>query len=120
MHALPARQVFVAVLGASGYAFVHAVPTQRIADWLACHALAFEFFGGTPAQLIPDNLKAAVTKHTRVELIPNPCYAEMADHYRCVINPARSGKPKDKSLAEVTVQIVQRWALSATLDRFIT
>ena len=110
-------QVFVAVLGASGYAFVHAVRTQRIADWLACHALAFEFFGGTPAQLVPDNLKAAVTKHTREQLIPNPCYAEMAEHYGCVINPARSRQPTDKSLAEVTVQIVQRWVLAPLRNR---
>ena len=110
-------QVFVAVLGASGYAFVHAVPTQRMADWLACHTHAFEFFGGAPAQLVPDNLKAAVNKHTRDQLILNACYAEMAEHYQCVINPARSRKPKDKSLAEVTVQIVQRWVLAPLRNR---
>lgn len=110
-------QVFVAVLGGSGYAFVHAVPSQKIADWLDCHVRAFAHFGGVPGQLVPDNLKAAVTKHTRQELILNRSYAELADHYQCVINPARSRKPKDKSLAEVTVQIVQRWVLAALRNR---
>ncbi|XZG69048.1 IS21 family transposase [Chitinibacteraceae bacterium HSL-7] len=110
-------QIFVAVLGASGYAFVYAVPSQKIADWLECHSRAFDFFGGVPAQLIPDNLKSAVTKHTREQLILNRCYMELADHYQCVINPARSRKPKDKSLAEVTVQIVQRWVLAPLRHR---
>lgn len=105
-------QIFVAVLGASGYVFAHAVPSQKISDWLLCHTKAFEFFGGIPQQLVPDNLKAAVTKNTRNELCLNRCYAEMADHYQCVINPARVRKPKDKSLAEVSVQIVQRWVLA--------
>jgi transposase len=75
-------QVFVAVLGASGYAFVYAVPTQKIADWLECHTKAFAFFGGVPRQLIPDNLKSAMTKNTRDELIVNRCYWEQADHYQ--------------------------------------
>lgn len=110
-------QVFVAVLGASGYAFVYAVPTQKIADWLECHARAFAFFGGVPRQLIPDNLKSAVTKNTRDELILNRCYSELADQYQCVLNPARPRKPKDKSLAEVTVQITQRWVLAPLRHR---
>lgn len=105
-------QIFVAVLGASGYVFAYAVPSQKISDWLLCHTKAFDFFGGTPQQLVPDNLKAAVIKNTRNELCLNRCYAEMADHYQCVINPARVRKPKDKSLAEVSVQIVQRWVLA--------
>lgn len=105
-------QIFVAVLGASGYVFAYAVPSQKISDWLLCHTKAFEFFDGVPQQLVPDNLKAAVSKNTRTELTLNRYYAEMADHYQCIINPARVRKPKDKSLAEVSVQIVQRWVLA--------
>jgi transposase len=105
------------VLGASGYAFVYAVPTQKIADWLECHTKAFAFFEGVPRQLVPDNLKAAVTKNTREELILNRCYMELADYYQCLLNPARPRKPKDKSLAEVSVQIVQRWVLAPLRHR---
>ena len=105
-------QIFVAVLGASGYVFAYAVPSQKTADWLLCHTKAFTYFGGVPKQLVPDNLKAAVTKHTRDVLVLNRQYTELADHYQCVINPTRVRKPKDKSLAEVSVQIVQRWVLA--------
>lgn len=105
-------QVFVAVLGASGYTFAFAVPSQKIPDWIYCHVQAFQFFGGLPQQIVPDNLKSAIIKHTTKELVVNRAYADMAEYYDVLINPARSRKPKDKSLAEVGVQIVQRWALA--------
>lgn len=105
-------QVFVAVMGASSYTFACAVPTQKIRDWIECHVKALEFFGGTPQQVVPDNLKSAVLKHGRLAIVTNPAYADMAEHYDLLINPARSRKPKDKSLGEIGVQIVQRWVLA--------
>jgi len=106
-------QVFVAVLGGSGYTFAYAVESQKIRDWIECNVKALEFFGGVPSQIIPDNLKSAVIKNTFEAIELNRSYSEMADYYGVIINPARSRKPKDKPLAEVGVQIVQRWLLSA-------
>lgn len=110
-------QVFVAVLGASGYTFACALPSQKVGDWLDGHVRAFRFFGGVPRQLVPDNLKSAVISHSAAQLTLNRAYADLADHYQCVINPARSRKPRDKSLAEVGVQIVQRWVLALLRHR---
>lgn len=110
-------QVFVAVLGASSYTFAYAVPGQKSEHWLKCHVEAFAFFGGVPQEVVPDNLKAAVIKHTAREIIINQAYEDCADHYHFLINPARSRKPKDKSLAEIGVQIVQRWILAALRNR---
>lgn len=106
-------QIFIAVLGASAYTFVCAVPSQKQNDWISCHIKAFEYFQGVPKQIVPDNLKAAVIKHKLDSILLNKGYADMAEHYQCVISPARPRKPKDKGLAEVTVQIVQRWILAA-------
>lgn len=110
-------QVFVGVLGGSSYTFAYAVPSQKIADWIICHVKAFEFFGGVTQQVVPDNLKSAVIKHTPQEVITNTAYADCAEHYDVLINPARSRKPKDKSLAEVGVQIVQRGVLAPLRKR---
>ncbi len=55
-------QIFVAVLGASNYTYAEATLTQSLPDWLHSHVRAFEFFGGTPALLVPDNLKSGVNK----------------------------------------------------------
>ncbi len=105
-------QVFVATLGASGYIFATAVASQTIPDWLKCHVRALEFFDGVPRFVIPDNLKSAVTKTTRNEVILNPAYAEFSEHYGFQIFPARPRKPQDKPLAEIGVKIVQRFILA--------
>lgn len=106
-------QIFVGVLGASCYTFVYAVPSQKQEDWLTCHIEAFKFFEGVPKQLIPDNLKSAVIHHKKNSILLNQSYSNLAEHYQCIILPARSRKPQDKSLAEIMVQIVQRWILAA-------
>jgi len=110
-------QIFVSVLGASGYTFAYAVPTQRVGDWAECNVSALEFYGGAPRYIVTDNLKSAVIKNTKAEIILNRIYADMAEHYDLSIHPARSRKPKDKSLAEVMVQIVQRWVLAPLRKR---
>lgn len=106
-------QIFVASLGGSGLIFAHAVESQKIADWLTCHVEMFSFFGGVSNFIVPDNLRSAVDRHNASEVLINRSYQELADHYRTIIVPARARKPKDKSLAEVSVRIVQSWALNS-------
>ena len=49
-------EIFLAVLGASSYIFAEATWTQSSVDWIASHIRAFEYFGGVPCLLVPDNL----------------------------------------------------------------
>jgi transposase len=51
--------IFVAVLGASNYTYAEATWDQKLPNWIGSHVRAFQFFGGVPALLVPDNLKAA-------------------------------------------------------------
>jgi transposase len=104
-------QIFVAVLGASGYTFVHATPSQRREDFILSHTLAFEFFGGTPRIVVPDNLKSAVTYNNKQGILINESYADLAKHYSMAVEPARPYKPKDKAKAEQGVLGIQRWIL---------
>ncbi len=105
-------QVFVAVMGASNYTFAEATWTQSLADWTGSTARALAFFGGVPRLLIPDNLKAAVTKACRYEPTLTATYADFAAHYGCAVLPARPYKPKDKAKVEVGVQVVERWIIA--------
>jgi transposase len=105
-------QIFVAVLGASNYTFACASWSQKQADWLSAHVQAFEFFGGVPEIVVPDNLKSAVRKTHRYEPDINPSYQQLAAHYGVAVVPARPYKPKDKAKAEVAVQIVERWIMA--------
>ena len=91
-------QVFVAVLGASSYTFAEATWTQTLPDWTASHVRAFEFFGGCPELVIPDNLRSAVSRAHRYEPDINPTYHDLARHYGVAVLPARVRRPRDKSL----------------------
>lgn len=105
-------EIFVAVLGASGYTYAEATASQSLPDWLASHVRAFEYFGGVPEMVIPDNLKSAVSRACRYDPDLNPSYQQLAEHYQVVVIPARPYKPQDKSKAEVGVQLVERWILA--------
>ena len=105
-------QVFVAVLGASNYTYAEATWSQSLRDWLSSHVRTFEFFGGIPEMVVPDNLRSGVSKACRYDPELNPSYQQLAEHYQVAILPARPYKPKDKSKAEVGVQIVERWILA--------
>ena len=104
--------VFVAVLGASNYTYAEATWSQALPDWLESHVRLFEFLGGTPKLLVPDNLKSAVSKACRYDPDTNLSYQQLAEHYQVAIMPARPYKPKDKAKAEVGVQIVERWIMA--------
>jgi transposase len=47
--------LFVMVLGASSYTYAEATRDQQLTAWLSCHMHAFEYFGGVPRLLVPDN-----------------------------------------------------------------
>ena len=105
-------QIFVGVLGASNYTYAEATWSQQLPDWIASHQRMFEFFGGVPALIVPDNLKSGVSKTCRYEPDINPTYADFIDYYGTAVLPARPGKPKDKAKVENGVLVVERWILA--------
>jgi len=109
--------VFVAVLGASNYTYAEATWDQNLANWIGPHVRAFEFFGGVPRMVVPDNLKSGVSRACRYEPDINPSYHEMSVHYDTVIVPARVRKPRDKAKVEAGVQVVERWIVAALRNR---
>jgi transposase len=105
-------EIFIGVLGASNYSYVEAQWSQELPNWINGHVRMFDFFGGTPEIVVPDNLKAGVKHPCRYEPDLNPTYQDLAEHYGVAVIPTRSGKPKDKAKAEVGVLVVERWILA--------
>jgi transposase len=91
---------FVMVLCCSRHMFVRPVLKMDQRAWTECHVAAFEFFGGAPARLVPDNLKTGVDKPDLYDPKVNRSYAELAAHYGCLVDPARALKPRDKARVE--------------------
>ena len=104
--------VFVATFPASDYLYVEVQPSQELCHWISGHVRAFEFFGGLPKILRPDNPKTGVKSPNYYEPDLNPTYQEMAEYYQVAVLPARVRKPRDKGNVENGVQNVERWVLA--------
>ena len=57
--------IFVATLGASSYSYAEGTPNLALPSWIDSHVHTFEYFGGVPGIVIPDNTKCAVIKPDR-------------------------------------------------------
>ena len=101
VHAL----IFTAVL--SRHMFVWLTYSQTLVAMIAGCEAAWEFFGGVFKVLIPDNLKAVVTKADAVNPRLSAGWLDYAQHVGFVTDPARVRTPQDKPRVERAVQYVR-------------
>ncbi|GAB6277739.1 MAG: hypothetical protein SAMD01599839_22790 [Rectinema sp.] len=89
------------------------VLTQEQSIFFVCHIEAFEYFGGVPATVTPDNLKAAVIKASWDDFLVNRAYRSLAEHYGFTISPCLPATPEHKGGVESDVKYAKRnyWPL---------
>ena len=117
---LSSIEVFVAILGCSQLTYVEACRSQTKEDFIFCCTNAFSYFGGATKAIVPDNLKAAVTKSSKYEPVINEAFATFAEHYSSVVLPARSYRPKDKALVENAVKLIYQRVYTELQDKHYT
>ena len=81
-------------------------------SWLKGHMDAFVYFGGAPQMLVPDNCATASDRSAIYITLVNKTYEAFAEHYGCAVVPARVRRPRDKSLAEGTVNLAETWIVA--------
>ena len=99
---------FVMTLSWSRHQYVEFVYDQRMATWLGCHERAFKWFGGAPARVVIDNLKAAVKRLADGEAVLAEPYRRLAQHYGFIISPTRPRTPRHKGIVESGARYVKR------------
>ena len=118
--------VLVVTLPFSGKFWAEGFCDMKQKSWQDGQMHAFEEFGGVPRMWVPDNAATATdrTNVPRVTLV-NKEYERFADHYGAAVVPARVRKPRDKSVAESAVNLVEQWIVGPanemtfyTLDEF--
>jgi transposase len=115
--AISNAQVFVAVLGASNYTYACATASQNAADWIGAIIEAFEFFGGVPQLIVPDQTRALIARPDRYEPTAGRLVEELCSHYGVAVLPARPAHRRDKPKVEAGVQVVERWILARLRHR---
>lgn len=92
--------LFVMTLSYSRHQYVEFVFDQKVETWLLLHRHAFEYFGGVPSRIVPDNLKAAIVRACWEDPVVQRAYRECALHYGFLIAPCRPGTPEHKGKVE--------------------
>jgi transposase len=101
VHAL----IFTAVV--SRHMFVWLTYSQTLVAMIAGCEAAWAFFGGVFKVLIPDNLKAVVTRADTVNPQLSTGWLDYAQHAGFATDPARVRTPQDKPRVERAVQYVR-------------
>jgi transposase len=107
-HRLRKAYVFVATLSYSRHQYAELVFDQKGATWIGLHLRAFEYFGGVPRRVVPDNLKAAVKRLLVDDVLLAEPYRRMAIHFGCFISPTAPRTPRHKGKVESGVHYVKR------------
>jgi transposase len=103
--------VFVMILAHSRHQFAKVVFDQSAVTWCRLHVEAFTFFGGVPATIVPDNLKAAVVRAAfgmTDDCALNRTYVELARHYGFKVDPTPARDPEKKGKVEAGVKYAKR------------
>lgn len=102
--------LFVTVLPYSGCLWCRAFTDMRMPSWIAGHVGAFEFYGGVPRLLIPDNALTATQRRERGDASRwvTDRYQQLADHYGTSVLPTKVRSPKQKAAVESGVNVVNK------------
>lgn len=98
-------------LSFSRKAYTETLPYQNTECFVRGLENAFRAFGGVPATLRIDNLKAAVRKADWYDPDLNPKIAAFAEHYQTAIIPTRPYTPQHKGKVESDINYVKKSAL---------
>jgi len=94
---------FVMVLGYSRKAFVYFTTRMDSATLLACHALAFAYFGGVPHEILYDNMRTAFQPDSEGVWQPTKKLLGLAVHYGFIPKRCRVRRPETKGKVERTI-----------------
>lgn len=77
--------LFVTTLGLSSLIYVKAFIDKKLQSFISGTVHAIQFYKGIPRFLVPDNLKTAVIKHTKDELILQSAFSNLEEFYDTVV-----------------------------------
>ncbi len=121
-RATTAVSVFVASLPYSGLVFARGYLDQKQSAWLDAHRRAFEYVGGVPLLVVPDNASTAsnqISTSSRARDV-NAAYAEFLEYYQTAAVPTRAAAPRDKGNVEAGVKVVTHWVIQYLAGRVFT
>ena len=108
--------LFVATVGFSSLCFAEAFADEKLPSFIAGVVDAVSFYGAVSRYFVPDNLRTAVKRHTRDELLLNSVFSDLESFYDTIVLPPPSRKPRGKAPVEKAVQTWETYVLEKLKD----
>lgn len=99
--------VFTTTLGFSSCVYAEIFLDEKLPSFINGVVHALEYYQAVPKYLVPDNLKTAVTKHSKDELTLNSVFSDLEDFYDVIVVPPPPRKPKGKPSVENHVRFLE-------------
>jgi transposase len=103
---------FIYVLGYSRWSFLEFTVSESQQELFRCFEAAFRAAGGVPAAVVVDNMKSAVLRHRRDEIVFHPAFLAFAEHWGFEPLAAEPGRPQTKGKSEAGVKYAKRNCLA--------
>ena len=109
--------LFATTLGVSSMIYAEAFLDEKLPHFIEGIVNAVNAYGCIAKYFVPDNLKTAVSKHTRDELILQSVCSDLEDFYGTIILPPPPRKPKGKATIENHVRFLETHLVEKLKER---
>lgn len=98
---------FIMTLGYSRMKYIEFTTDMKMETLMKCHMNAFSYFNGIPAQILYDNMKSVVIKHSPVEIRFNRKFEDFLAYYGVVPKACKPYRAQTKGKVERLVQYLK-------------
>lgn len=109
--------LFLTTIGVSSLMYAEAFPNEKLPCFIDGCTHAVSFYGGIAKYFVPDNLRTAVTKHTKDELILQSTFSDLEDFYGSIILPPPARKPKGTPTVENHVRYLETYLVEKLKEK---
>ncbi|QSS99775.1 IS21 family transposase [Pontibacillus sp. ALD_SL1] len=99
---------FTMVLSYSRMKYIEFTDNMNLETLMKCHMNAFAYFNGVPEQILYDNMKTAVIKHSPVEIRFNRKFEEFLAYYGVAPKACKPYRPQTKGKVENVVGYLKK------------
>ena len=112
--------IFATTLGVSSMIYAEAFPNEKLPCFIEGCVHAVSFYGAVAKHFVPDNLKTAVAKHTKDDLVLQSTFSDLEDFYDTIVLPPPARKPKGKPTVENHVRYLETHLIEKLKEKIYT
>lgn len=99
--------IFTTTMAYSSMVFAECFEDEKIDKFIRGVADAVEYYRGVARYFVPDNLRTAVSRHTKDRLTINSLFKDLENYYGTVVLPPPPRKPRGKASVEAHVSYLE-------------